>query len=956
MMTVSDGIGAKHAAFYFKREHAKDYYLDGKTDGTWFGAGAAALGLSGSVSTEAFQRVLDGKHPTLDLQLVKVSSATNTRTAGWDVTFAAPKSVSICALIGRDDRILRAHEEAVRAGLSAIEPLVTGRVRDSKIGVLTGNAVVAQFEHITSRHLDPHLHTHNVFVNLTRREDGRWIALNSPTLFQAKRLGTAVYRSVLAERLLSMGYELRHGKNGAWEIASVSEEQIRHFSKSHEKLVAHLAKTGQSGAAAEKRAHRATKPRKQHVEREHLDEVWRNAGEEAGLTLTRRANDADTTAQTAAGEAGPAPSAEPVAQTQTPAPDGSAPATNGPESSTSESSSPPRRPRRGKNHLTRADLDEVWRQLGAGASLDVNEIVERSQSATPATGGSPKQRAHRAREAVDYAIQHVTERESVFRVEDIAEAALNRRSGYVQLEEVLEEIQRRVAAREIVPHRDRSDILTTRAVLDMEREMLRRLEAGYDAVTPLCEDPDLSEHGLSAEQAAVARLVLTTPDRIVGVQGVAGAGKTHALRAVLSEAQAAGMVVRGLAPTTRAVRELAKSGLESRTVASHLNVRGAALGRELWIVDEAGLLSAKGMAALLRHAEEAHARVVLVGDVRQHGAVEGGMPFRLLQSAGMMTAELSQIYRQKDNPELLEAVTAASKGDARQAITHLDRLDAIQEIEDWEERHDHMADDFAARPDGTLIVAPSNKERDDLNAKIRTRLQEMGKVADEGREVETLRSRDLTGVQRTVAAQYEVGDVICYRKDSRRYEIAKGTYATVVDRDVAANLLTVELPNGSRRTYSPARLSGVDVFERHRRTFTVGDRVQFRAVIKNPSIANGSIGTIVEISDDGRAKIRFEESPKEAREVEINLDTIRHIDYGWAVTSHSSQGATVDRALVAVRTANPRMLVNQAQVYVSISRARSEVTVYTDSRTDLPGAVAREAPKANALDLSLDMF
>ena len=177
--------------------------------------------------------------------------------------------------------------------------------------------------------------------------------------------------------------------------------------------------------------------------------------------------------------------------------------------------------------------------------------------------------------------------------------------------------------------------------------------------------------------------------------------------------------------------------------------------------------------------------------------------------------------------------------------------------------------------------------------------------------------------------------------------LPNGDYARVeaVDRD--ANLLTVSAPDGRRIEYNPVRLFGVEVFREEQRTIARGERIQFRAPEKTLGLANGEFATI-EAIDDRRAVLRLDNG----RQLSAALDRLRHIDHGYASTSHSAQGATVDRVIVDIDTRLSQELVNRKQFYVSISRARNALAIYTNDRRGLGRALNRNREKSMALEVS----
>lgn len=805
-------------------------------------------------------------------------------------------------VIGRDERVVAAHEAAVRDALSAVEACARGRLREHRRGALTGNLVVAQFRHETSRQLDPHLHTHNVVVNMTKRSERAWSALDSSFLFELQHYGTAVYRARLAEELERAGYRTRSVGRGTFEIEGMSDAAITHYSRRQSAVVARLrAEQSPEDAAEYKRARQATSPKKRRVSREMLDRLW-------GAPWAAPQQSASDSGESVKDEAKGTRKKRrrPVPRLETGL---------GPEES----------------------AVEIYRETAA-------LILSARETPEPRTDVEPDRSKVRA--TVRFAVEHVSERLAVFDRPRIVTEALAVEPGSVRRRDVEREIDRLLSRGALVEHTTLA-AMTTRENLALEREIVDRVACGRGAVDPIRSSAGLTAHQLSPEQLEAARAILGSRDRTMGVQGCAGTGKTTLLRAVLEEATSAGFIVRGIAPTTGATEELVRAGLDSRMLASHLAHPGAARNREMWIVDEASLIATRAMAVLLRHAETARARVVLVGDTRQHSAVEAGAPFRVLQREGMHTLSLTDIRRQRKQA-LRNAVVLAATGSSRSAARVLETSGAVSEIADWTNRHEAIADAYVAEPAGTLIVAPSNAERRDLNALIRERLRGHARIVGTDVAIQTLHGRDLTRAERRLAARYREGDVLRLRRGAKAHRIAGGSYATIVERDEARNLLTVELGNGRRETYDPRRLSGVEVFATEEKVFAAGDRLVVRSPLKTEKIPNGAIGTITAIEESSLSHVAFDDR---STEVTLDLGRARHLDYGYAVTSHSSQGKTVDRALVAIRTRHPGLLVNSSQFYVSISRARDAVRIFTDDRGRLAGAVSRPAPATAALDL-----
>jgi ATP-dependent exoDNAse (exonuclease V) alpha subunit len=341
--------------------------------------------------------------------------------------------------------------------------------------------------------------------------------------------------------------------------------------------------------------------------------------------------------------------------------------------------------------------------------------------------------------------------------------------------------------------------------------------------------------------------------------------------------------------------------------------------------------------------------VILVGDQQQHGAVEAGRPITQMQRAGMTTARLDTIRRQRD-PALRQAVGLAAKGKTDEAVRRLDQQGRVSEIPERDRRYATIARAYAdgvEAGESVLVVSPANDERTALNTVIRTEMQARGYVAREGREQPVLVNRNITGAQRAYAGNYEVGDVVRYTRGSRKAGLSAGAYAKVEAVDRERHRLTVRTADGTLHHYSPQQLRGVEVYREERREFAAGDRIQFRAPLREHQIANGTLGRIERLDrENGKVTITLDSGAS----LSSRLDQLRHLEYGYATTSHSSQGATVDRVLVQIDTERSATLVNRQQVYVSVSRARVDAQVFTNDKGQLPHAVARDGSKTTALE------
>jgi conjugative relaxase-like TrwC/TraI family protein len=197
MLSIRNLVFSKQAAIYF----AKDDYYHGSTQhqpSAWWGRGSRMLGLEGAVGREAFEAALEGNLPN-GRSLPR--NAGGERRPGFDLTFSAPKSVSLLALVHGSKDVVLAHENAVSEALGFIEnEAAVARTTSAGValGEPTNNLLVARFSHDTSRDLDPQLHSHCVVINATRRKDGEWRSISNERIYALKMLGGAIYRARLA--------------------------------------------------------------------------------------------------------------------------------------------------------------------------------------------------------------------------------------------------------------------------------------------------------------------------------------------------------------------------------------------------------------------------------------------------------------------------------------------------------------------------------------------------------------------------------------------------------------------------------------------------------------------------------------------------------------------------------------------------------------------------------------
>jgi predicted ribonuclease YlaK len=599
------------------------------------------------------------------------------------------------------------------------------------------------------------------------------------------------------------------------------------------------------------------------------------------------------------------------------------------------------RTREAKNVRPVEDIRTLWERRAGEFGNEHREVIKSSHQRGAATP-SVEERGQAAHRGLTYARDRNFEREAVIDERSLLRDTLRRGLGTVGLRDARQALSRRVESGEFVEvARERPSSparrYTTPEMLRLESkniDAVLRDRGRLPAIASEASRRSLSIGHLNDSQSRAVQLILSNRDRVVGLQGDAGTGKTTVLSVVREAAEKGGYEVRGLAPTSRAAKQLAEAGLSTQTLQRHLAAgdRGAGRKPALFVVDESSLTSTRQMNAFLNRLGNGD-RVLLVGDTKQHEGVEAGRPFAQAQQRGMQSVHLDTIVRQKDDG-LRRAVRSLADRDVREAVRLLEKRGRIKEIVDPLQRMRTIAEDFRKRPENTLVVSPDNASRHALNKMIRANLQHDAQVERHGVQIRVLVPRqDLTGADRQWASRYDIGDRIRFSKGSKNIGFRSGEYASVMAKDGRANTLTVRTDRGNEVTYDPRRLQGVAVYQPQVREFSKGDRVQFTTPIPEHRIANREQGTIHGLDDGGRIRVRLDSD----RRVTLEAATSRHIDYGYAVTSYSSQGLTARRVLVHADTSQSKQFINERYAYVEVLMTRRYI------RTTLTGSLALSA-------------
>lgn len=611
-----------------------------------------------------------------------------------------------------------------------------------------------------------------------------------------------------------------------------------------------------------------------------------------------------------------------------------------------------------KEKVSLEALHDRWAERSAGhrESLDnVRTVAEREGglSLAPDSGTTAR--------AMLFGIRQAETREAVNNLGRMFRLGLASHVGEVRLADIrpLAEAHEQRSKLLATRHQTGDDIhtrgRTTRRTARLEIALSEHLSLALgDAVptaTPERVHAVIAEAGLNPAQEAALLHIGTTSDRLVGVHGVAGAGKSTLVKA-LNDAASPGTTLIALAPTSSAAANLgATAGIESRTVASLVAGGGRNIDdSHVLVLDEAGQLGNRQASRMLEISRLTGARLILLGDNKQTGAIEQGKAFWLLQQLGLPKAELTESVRQETRA-MKAAVTQARLGNYEASLGNLDKV--VTGGDAGELAKGLVAEWTRLKPENranTNILVLENATRLIVNTKIREALKTEGAIAAEDARLSVLVPAGMTDQEKHLARFYSGGQVLTFSRDNAGLGIARDTEYRVVGtaRDARGRQM-VRLVDEHGRTiqWDPrvGREAQVNVFRSEERDLAKGDRIQWRLVNHDLDLKNAERGT-VEMLRGAVATIRWD---RDGRVQNVDLGKHKSWDHGYAETVYSAQSKTYDRAYV-LAPVNSGLVTGQ-NYYTAITRARFGVKLWTEDQKRLVDKLTRRSgEKTSALE------
>jgi len=981
-------------------DHAVEYYKENqKIEGFWQGILAEKEGLVGKEVTQQ------------DVEKI-AKMVQNGERLGLDVTYSAPKSVSIAYAILGDQKIKEAHENAVRVTNEWLEKnlAMTRQGQGGKERVKASGIAVANYTHETSRSHDPQLHTHSVILNAVERSsDGKIRALEPQKIFQYQKALDQVYKNELASRLQELGYSVEmKDKNGNFEIKGIDQNIIDKFSE----------------------------------RRDQVNEKMNELQEKFGNIDEYKLRD--------------------IAAIES---------------------------RDKKEFLSKDQLEQKWNQKLSEIGITKEDIKQSIESAKTESKEIDK---NDVKEYVKQACDIIHENESAFSQEKLTEVALRlsmSQAGNNEKVITQKEVQKAIQdfQKEGYIKSLESGYLTTKEMQQIEKEVISYIHKTNGTANQIEKDSTKIDaaikeyeqkvgYQMTNDQRAAVHHILQSKDKIIGIQGDAGTGKTTVFQHVRQEMEKRGYEVRGITPTGKAADVMAnEAGIKTQTVDSFLmnfsqmkivdnkqeyirqyekinqkfetknwsapksilgyksetweselknflknelgkkeekiehcykidkgdfqgkmivEHRKTALGghethvwvknektgditytryahagsgilmnvsvkeksetwinpdkviekgKEVWVVDETSMMGSKEVKQLLDAAKQTDAKVIFTGDTKQLASVEAGQIFKDMQQKGMNTIEMTEKVRQK-NMEYRQTVDAMGKKEWDTVKEKMESQNKIKEIQNRDERISEIKKDFLSGDHSkTLITVATNRDKNELNSQIRNELKSQGKLSD-GYKFTVRESKNLSSEEKRYAFSYSIGDTVyAQKKDLKAMGInSKNNEFTVSGVNISKNEITIKNANGKEFVVNTKEHGDkFSVYQTKEIEISKNDRIITLKNDKQIGVKNGEMWQVKSIDSQGNITIK-----NNNKEKTINIRNYNYIDHAYAVTTHKSQGMTIDQVISDVSAQK----TNYNEVYTAVTRGKTEYTIYTDNKDKFYDKIQNEQTKTTTLE------
>lgn len=900
MLRINAITSASGATRYYNDGLEKsDYYAEkGEIIGNWYGKGAERLNLFGEVQKSDFEKLCYNTNPNTDEQLTARNN--DGRRVGYDFTFSVPKSISIAYTITEDNEILAAFRSAVHATMSHAEESVNTRVRigGKKEDRNTANMIYGEYIHSTARPVDGvpdcHLHAHCFAFNATYdQQENRWKAIELGQIKSDGQYYETYFNAELANNLEQAGFAIERNKRN-FELAGFDRNIVDKFSNRTTEINKEAEKLGiqnddiKSTLGAKTRKHKRT-----GIPYSELRQEW-----------MARLTDDELNSVFNAKKSGDA--------------------------------------------VEKKKEDRQWedKQLEAKTEKRIDGKAEVNY--------------------IDYALNHALERKSVVEEKELLVLAAKRGYGQTTIPELKKDLEQRQGL--ITKETKKAKFFTTKEALAEEKQLIQSTRKGrnnFAAINPMYQ-PQNKE--MSEEQKAAVQHTLSSKDLITAVTGGAGTGKTWSVKEIAKGIEQAGMGFHAFAPSAAASRGVQRQdGFEGATTIADLlqseKQQNKVKGGMIWI-DEAGMVGNKTMNQIIAVAKKQEARILLTGDTKQHGAVERGDALRIIKEfGGVKPAYITKIQRQK-KWDYKTAVKAISEGKMEKGFAQLEQMGAIKENVAFQDSVQQLSKEYVQavkNKESVLLVATTHQQGREAAKVVREELRQAKFIKGKERAFEVQRNLSYTNEQKKDVVNYESGMSIQFHLGAKG--ITRGAKYDVVGKDEKGNVLVQPTALNEKKKDSAKQKKEEEpkpqilplehserfsVYQKSKIALAEGDKIRITQngfSKEKKRLNNGKLLSVKGFDDKGNIVASTGKN-----KITIPKD-YRNFSHGFYTTSPASQGMSVNRVLVLQDTRSGKA-ANKEQFYVSASRGKFAISVYTDDKKQLLYRAKQSSHRVTASEIA----
>lgn len=603
------------------------------------------------------------------------------------------------------------------------------------------------------------------------------------------------------------------------------------------------------------------------------------------------------------------------------------------------------------------DKEDIRMQWRSRLSEKEMELIASAKGEPPTGGDGPavekKKGRVNAKEALDYALDHTLERKSVVEEKELLTLAIKRGIGSVTPEKLYLELASRDDLLSKKDQKTGEVIFTTPQAIGEEKNLRDTARKGKGVLEPIHPDYQLKNELLTKEQGNAVKHVLSSKDFITVVAGGAGTGKTWSIKEVAEGMKEKGINFGAFAPSSAASRQVQRDdGFENATTIAELlqskKLQESVKDGVIW-VDEAGMVGNKTMNQVVQVAKEQNARILLTGDIKQHGSVERGDALRIIQEfGGIKPATISKIQRQKVE-DYRKAVKSISDGKMEKGLESLDKMGAIKESEDFNQVKANVAKEYTQsvkEKENVLIVATTHAQGQAVTETIRENLKTEGVLKGEEKTFKIQKNLSYTDAEKSDTANYSEGMVVQFHQNVKG-GIKRGEKYLVRGKDKEGNIL-IAAENKKEALHLPLKdAKKFSVYSQEEISLAKGDQIRITQngfSSEKKRLNNGNILSVKGFDKQGNIIASTGKN-------EVTLDkNYGNLTHGYYTTSPASQGKSVNRVII-MQSSHTGRAASKEQFYVSASRGKFAISIHTDDKEQLMRSVQRSSHRMLASEV-----